>query len=96
MRASVKLGALQEFCLQYSKIRGNFKRDYLNNIRKCNVSDEEALAYFNEHISEYTHAPGIVYDAILLEILDMQDASEVAAKKPKPRNISKNNRRNGL
>lgn len=48
---------------------------------KCNVSDEEALAYFNEHISEYTHAPGIVYDAILLEILDMQDASEVAAKK---------------
>lgn len=48
---------------------------------KCDVSDEEALAYFNEHISEYTHAPGIVYDAILLEILDMQDASEVAAKK---------------
>lgn len=48
---------------------------------RCDVSDEEALAYFNEHISEYTHAPGIVYDAILLEILDMQDSSEVEAKK---------------
>lgn len=48
---------------------------------KCDVSDEEALAYFNENISEYTNPAGIVYDAILLEILDMQDASEVAARK---------------
>lgn len=48
---------------------------------KCEVSDEEALDYFNENISEYTHSPGIVYDAILLEILDMQDSSEVEAKK---------------
>ena len=46
-----------------------------------NIVKYEAIAYFNEHISEYTHAPGIVYDAILLEILDMQDSSEVEAKK---------------
>lgn len=45
------------------------------------VSDEAALEYFNSHIEEYTNAPGIVYDAILLEILDLQDNAEVASKK---------------
>lgn len=45
------------------------------------VSDEAALEYFNSHIEEYTNSPGIVYDAILLEILDLQDEAEVASKK---------------
>lgn len=49
--------------------------------KRCEITDEEAIEYFNLHIEEYSKPKGIVYDAILLEVLDLQDDEEVAAKK---------------
>lgn len=49
--------------------------------KECEITDEEAIEYFNLHIEEYSRPKGIIYDAILLEVLDLQDDEEVAAKK---------------
>lgn len=56
---------------------------------KINLSDEELTKYYKTHIADYRIELGYYYDAILLEVLDLQNDEEIQSKKAEAETVIK-------